>query len=247
VTSILIAEDEQPQREALVSLLRELWPSARLAASCADGPSAQAAFEAERPDVAFLDVRLPGCSGIDVARSIAGRAQIVFVTAHDDYAVRAFEQGAVDYLLKPVQRARLTETIARLRDRARPAADFDQLLSRLSRELTPARSQLKWITASIADTIKLYPIDDVLAFQAQDKYTRVLTSSDDAIIRRSLRELLTALDPEAFWQIHRSAVVRASAIDCVKRDALGKPFLSLKGRPETFSVSSAFLARFRGM
>ncbi|MET0284892.1 MAG: LytTR family DNA-binding domain-containing protein [Polyangiales bacterium] len=247
MTTILIAEDEAPQRGALLALLAELWPSARVVAACEDGPSALQAFERERPEVAFLDVQLPGQSGIELARAFGAKAHVVFVTAHDDYAVRAFEHGAVDYVLKPVQRARLADTIVRLKSRLESAVvpDLEQLLSRLARE--PARTLLKWITASIGDTIKLYGIDEVLAFHAQDKYTRVITASDDAIIRKSLKELLTGLDEDVFWQVHRSVVVRASAIDCVKRGELGHHQLTLKGRAEVFPVSSAFHTRFRGM
>jgi DNA-binding LytR/AlgR family response regulator len=249
MTTLLIAEDEAPQRQSLQALLEELWPAARLVAACEDGVTALEAFERERPQVAFLDVQLPGHSGIDLARAIGDRAQVVFVTAHDSYAVRAFEQGAVDYLLKPVHKARLGETIARLKQRLETPVhnDLEQLLSRLSRELAPTRSLLKWITASTGDTIKLYGIDEVLAFQAQDKYTRVVTASEDAIIRKSLRELLTGLDSDVFWQVHRSVVVRTAAIDCVKRDELGHFVLTLKGRRDVFPVSSAFHGRFRGM
>lgn len=249
MTKLLIAEDEAPQRSALLALLTEVWPSAQVVATCEDGCTALEAFERERPQVAFLDVQLPGQSGIELARAIGDRAQLVFVTAHDSYAVRAFEHGAVDYLLKPVQRARLSETIARLKLRlASPVAnDLELLLNRLSRELAPTRSLLKWITASVGDVTKLYGIDEVLAFQAQDKYTRVITASDDAIIRKSLRELLNGLDGDAFWQVHRSVVVRTAAIDCVKRDEAGHHVLTLKGRADVLPVSSAFHGRFRGM
>ncbi|HEY6879435.1 MAG TPA: LytTR family DNA-binding domain-containing protein [Polyangiales bacterium] len=249
MTKLLIAEDEAPQRSALQSMLEELWPSARVVAACEDGITALEAFERERPEVAFLDVQLPGQSGIELARAIGDRAQLVFVTAHDSYAVRAFEHGAVDYLLKPVHKRRLTETIARLKSRLTAPIhnDVEQLLTRLSRELAPQRTLLKWISASIGDTIKLYGIDEVLAFHAQDKYTRVVTRSDDAIIRKSLRELLAGLDADVFWQVHRSVVVRTSAIDCVRRDEQGHHVLTLKGRSDVFPVSSAFHGRFRGM
>ena len=247
---LLLAEDEAPQREALAELLAELWPEATLVAACADGLEALEAFERERPEVAFLDIRMPGLSGLEVASAIRGRAHLVFVTAYDDHAVRAFDEGAVDYVLKPVRRERLADTVLRLRQRlGGPPDDAGVLLARLRDELAraPKRDGLKWITASVGDTVKLYPLDEVLAFQAQDKYTRVITAKDEAIIRKSLRELLSLLDPEVFWQVHRSVIVRAAAIDRVRRDDLGKHWLTLKDHAEPLPVSSAFQSRFRGM
>jgi DNA-binding LytR/AlgR family response regulator len=247
---VLLAEDEAPQREALLSLLREVWPEARVVATCADGLEALEAFERERPQVAFLDIRMPGLSGLEVAATLSGRAHLVFVTAYDDYAVRAFEQGAVDYLLKPLGRERFAAAVQRLKGRIQePPPSVSELLTRLRLELRgEGRSEtLKWITASLGSTVKLYSIGDVLAFHAQDKYTHVITRSDEATIRKSLRELMLQLDSEEFWQVHRAVVVRASAIDCVMRDQLGKHWLSLKGHPGVLPVSAAFQARFRGM
>jgi DNA-binding LytR/AlgR family response regulator len=248
--SVLVAEDEKPQRETLVQLLAELWPAARVVASCADGLEALEAAKLLEPEVAFLDIRMPGLSGIEVAKQLAPRAHIAFVTAYDHYAVTAFEQGAVDYLLKPVRRERLVETVQRLerRVRERPPV-LEHVLAQLQRsfESTAKRDSLKWITASVGDTVRLYPIEEVVAFQAQDKYTRVLTTRDEAIIRTSLRELTQALDAEAFWQVHRSVIVRALAIDSVRRDELGKHWLALKGRSEILPVSTGFYARFRAM
>jgi DNA-binding LytR/AlgR family response regulator len=249
--TVLVAEDEAPQRETLVALLAELWPACAVVAACSDGLQALEALEREQPQVAFLDIRMPGVSGLEVAAAAAGRTHLVFVTAHDDYAVRAFEQGAVDYLLKPVRRDRLAATVERLQSRlgGAPPPDLEALLARLRAELAvaPRPATLRWITASAGDTVRLYPIDEVLAFQAQDKYTRVLTAADEAIIRKSLRELQGELDSEIFWQVHRSVIVRASAIDRVKRDALGKHWLTLKHRADVLPVSSAFHHRFRGM
>jgi DNA-binding LytR/AlgR family response regulator len=248
--TLLLAEDEAPQREALAALLAELWPEASLVAACADGLEALEAFERERPDVLFLDIRMPGLSGLEVASAARGRAHLVFVTAYDDQAVRAFDEGAVDYVLKPVRRERLADTVQRLRRRLDgPPADVGGLLVRLRDELarTAKRDGLRWITASVGDTVKLYALDEVLAFQAQDKYTRVITVKDEAIIRKSLRELLSVLDPEVFWQVHRSVIVRAAAIDRVRRDELGKQWLILKDHPEPLPVSSTFQSRFRGM
>jgi DNA-binding LytR/AlgR family response regulator len=200
--------------------------------------------------VVFLDIRMPGLSGLEVASAVRGRAHLVFVTAYDDQAIRAFDEGAVDYVCKPVRRERLADTVQRLRHRLEgPPTDVGDLLARLRDEIarTAKRDGLKWITASVGDTVKLYALDDVLAFQAQDKYTRVITIKDEAIIRKSLRELLSVLDPEVFWQVHRSVIVRAAAIDRVRRDELGKHWLTLKDHPEPLPVSSTFQSRFRGM
>jgi DNA-binding LytR/AlgR family response regulator len=240
---LLVAEDERPQREELVRVLTELWPEAAVV-PCADGLEALEAYDAARPDVAFVDLRMPGLGGLELARALAG-VLIVFVTAHDDAAIHAFEQGAVDYLLKPVRRERLALTLLRVQERLRqrvaPAAP-PSFPPQAARE-----GPLRWISASIGDTVRFYPIDDVLAFQSQDKYTRVLTRSDDAVIRTSLRELGRGLDPNAFWHVHRSVIVRAAAIEWVKRDAAGRFVLALKGRAERFPVSTSFQRRLRGM
>lgn len=253
MTRVLVAEDEPPQRAALEGLIASLWPEAQIVASCDDGLGAVEAFERERPAVAFLDLRMPGLGGLDVARAIdrlsGGAAHVVFVTAHDDAAVTAFEHGAIDYVLKPVTRERLARTIARLRERLRaaaPAGGLDDLLVRLRAELAPRPRGLQWITATVRDAVKLYPIDDIVAFQAQDKYTRALTRDDEALLRTSLRELVGQLDPDVFWHVHRSVIVRASAIDVVRRDELGCR-VTLKGRAEAFPLSSAFYARLRAM
>lgn len=251
MTQILIAEDEPPQRAALEALIAALWPEATICASCGDGLEAVEAFERARPEVAFLDLRMPGLGGLDVARAIermsGGAAHVVFVTAHEDAAISAFEHGAIDYVLKPISRDRFARTIARLRERVRaPAAGMDALLARLRDELAPRPGGLKWITASVRDAVKLYAIDDILAFQAQDKYTRALTRDDEALLRTSLRELVGQLDPDVFWHVHRSVIVRAQAIDVVRRDELGYR-LTLKGRPDVFPLSSAFYARLRAM
>lgn len=245
---ILIAEDEAPQREALVAMLTAEWPSARIVATCDDGLAALEAFDRFSPQVAFLDIRMPGLSGVDVARSLSGRAHVVFVTAYDEYAVEAFDQGATDYLRKPVRVERLRETIKRLESRmSAPPAEIAEFLEGMRRSIDSRRPRLNWITATVGEGVVLHPIEDVLAFHARDKYTTVITKHDDALIRTSLRELSASLDADVFWQVHRSAIVRATAIEMVKRDELGKLFLKLKGRPEILPVSDAFRSRFRGM
>jgi DNA-binding LytR/AlgR family response regulator len=247
----LVAEDEAPQRAALLDMLAQAWPELEVVAACEDGPSALEAARQLRPAVAFLDIRMPGVSGLDVAREVVGNGgQVVFTTAYDDYAIRAFEAGALDYLLKPVAPARLARAIERVRERLRrpDEVQLQSLVEDLEARLRPQGDRLvRWISASVGDTVRMIGIDEVLFFQAQDKYVRVATAAGDAIIRTPLKELLAGLDPDAFWQVHRSVLVRVSAIDRLRKDELGKSSLSLRGHADTLPVSSAFLHRFRGM
>lgn len=247
----LIAEDETPLRDALRAMLGIAWPELEIVAECEDGIAAMEAIAGHRPDVCFLDIRMPGVTGLDVARAaIAAKAQVVFTTAYDEYAVRAFEAGAADYLLKPIQPARLARAIERLRERLatrggdEAAAEVDALEARLK----PAGSRLiRWISAAVGDSVRMLGIDEVLFFQAQDKYVRVVTADGEAIIRTPIKDILAGLDPDIFWQVHRGTVVRVSAIDRVRRDDLGKSVLSLRGRSDALPVSAAFLHRFKGM
>ncbi|KFN48622.1 LytR/AlgR family response regulator transcription factor [Arenimonas composti] len=246
----LVAEDEPPQRAALLEMLAEAWPELEVVAACEDGLAALEEAARHRPQVAFLDIRMPGVNGLDVARAVvAGGGLVVFTTAYDDYAIRAFEAGAVDYLLKPVAPARLAQAVARLRERlATPRADAGERLRALEEKLRPQGERLiRWISASVGDSVRMLGIDEVLYFQAQDKYVRVVTGSDEAVIRTPLKELLAGLDPDTFWQVHRGVVVRVAAIDRVRKDELGRHVLSLRGRADRLPVSAAFLHRFRGM
>jgi DNA-binding LytR/AlgR family response regulator len=193
---------------------------------------------------------MPGLSGLEVARSASSNTQVIFTTAYDEYAVKAFETGAVDYLLKPIKPERLQQAIERVRQRFQTKAmpDISNLIDALEIKLRgTACKSIKWVTASVGDTVKMFSIDDVLFFQAQDKYIRVVTNTDEAIIRTPLKELIASLDPDIFWQVHRSVVVRVSAIDRVHKDELGHYSLHLKDRKETLPISSAFQSRFRGM
>ena len=247
----IIAEDEAPQRQALAAMLRELWPELNIVGECADGLAAVEAIAEHNPSVAFLDIRMPGISGLDVARAAPAATHVVFTTAYDQYAVRAFDEGAIDYILKPVTRERLAQSVKRIQSRldAGSPPDYSALLSALQTQFasSPSRGTLKWVTAGQADAIKMFAIDDVLFFQAQDKYTRVVTKTDEAHIRTPLKDLIAGLDSDAFWQVHRSCIVRASAIAKVKRDDLGKLQISLKGHGELLPVSSAFQHRFKTM
>lgn len=248
--TVLIAEDEQPQRQALQKVLQELMPEAQIVAVCEDGLSALEAMQQYQPNLALLDIRMPGLSGIEVARSAPAHTQIIFTTAYDEYAVKAFETGAIDYLLKPIKPERLQQAIERVRERHQSKAtpDISNLIDALETKLRGNTSKsIKWVTASVGDTVKMFSIDDVLFFQARDKYIRVVTNADEAIIRTPLKELLGSLDPDIFWQVHRSVVVRVSAIDRVRKDELGHYLLTLKDRAEILPISSAFQSRFRGM
>jgi DNA-binding LytR/AlgR family response regulator len=247
MTTALIAEDEAPQRHELRAMLARAWPELEIVAECGDGLEAAEALAETAPDIAFLDIRMPGLSGLDLARQAAGTTQIVFITAYDEFAVKAFEAGAVDYLLKPIRDDRLAETIARLRARrTAPPPDLSALIAELTRHLAPPRP-IRWLTASIGSSVRMIAIEDVLLFQSEDKYTRVVTAGDSAHIRTSLKELMLQLDPDAFWRVHRNAIVRVAAIRQVRPDDDGRVQLWLNGLPEPVRVSDAFRHRFRAM
>jgi DNA-binding LytR/AlgR family response regulator len=245
----ILAEDELPQRRELRAMLAELWPELNVVAECDDGLSALDAVQTLKPQVLFLDIRMPGVSGLEVARAAGRDCQVIFVTAYEEYALRAFDEGAIDYLQKPVARERLLRSIERARARLErgATADLASLLDRLQGKLEPRRQAIKWITASIGNTMKMFAIDEVLFFQAQEKYTRVVTAENEGHIRTPLKELLSALDSEVFWQVHRGVIVRVGAIRAVEKGDDGKLRLSLRGHGEVLPVSSAFNHRFRGM
>ena len=252
----VVAEDEELLRTSLLLRLGEVWPGLRIVAECEDGASALEAIAEHKPDVAFLDIRMPGLTGIEVAAAlseVSPRTQVVFVTAYDQYAIDAFEQGAVDYLLKPVARDRLQATVQRLQARVaagRPdPATLDALLQHLARR--PAEPEaappLAWITANSGRETRLIMLDEVAYFRADSKYTVVVTAEGEALLRTPLKELLEALDPRQFRQVHRSTIVNLKAVASVVRDDSGKGTLRLKGRSETLPVSVPFMALFKGM
>jgi DNA-binding LytR/AlgR family response regulator len=246
----IIAEDETPQRQELRALLAELWPELNIVAECEDGLSALEALEQHRPQVAFLDIRMPGVGGLEVARAAGSQCHVVFLTAYEEYALRAFDEGAVDYLLKPVARERLRLAIQRARSRLEGGAHVDMtaLIDMVQARLASGgKPGIKWITVSVGNSVKMYSIDEVLFFQAQDKYTRVVTAASEGHIRTPLKELAAALDSEAFWQVHRSVIVRVGAIHAVEKGEDGKLQLTVRGRSDVLPVSSTFQHRFRGM
>jgi DNA-binding LytR/AlgR family response regulator len=247
----LVAEDEEPQRHKLCEMLREVWPELEIVAECADGLSALEVITERRPLLAFLDIRMPGLTGLEVARAATANTHVVFTTAYDQYAVNAFEEGAHDYLLKPIKRERLEQCVTRLRERlgSAPPSNLTSLIDALQSQLAarPATGGIRWITGTVGNVTKMFAVDEVLFFQAQDKYVRVATASDEVHIRTPLRDLLASLPPEAFWQIHRSVIVRASAIQRIEKADDGRLQVRVKGRNEQLPVSSAFQYRFRPM
>ena len=248
---ILIAEDEPLMRERLQMMLAQAWPEARIVLVAENGNDAWDGFLEHEPEVVFLDIRMPGLSGLEVAERIGKRAHIVFVTAYDQYAVDAFDAGAVDYLLKPVQAERLERALLRLRDKldARPVAqpaDMAHLLQSLRAALpAPPREKMKWLRASVGKQIRLIDIDDVLFFQADTKYTRVVLAGSEALVRTPLKDLLAGLDPAQFWQIHRGTMVNVKAIEAAERIDAERMQVLVRGSAEKLPVSRTFTYLFR--
>ncbi len=252
----VIAEDEQIFREALNRLLESQWPELNIVASCEDGAEALEALAEHQPSVAFLDIRMPGLSGLDVAAAsarLSPNTQIVFVTAYNQYAIDAFEQGAIDYLLKPIEPARLAASIERLKARAPGAsvnaAALEALLDKLGKALPQrnADEPLVWLTASAGKDSRLIQIEDVLYFHADSKYTTVVTADGEALLRTPLKELIDRLDDRQFKQIHRATIVNLKAIAGISRDETGRGSIKLKGRPESLTVSVTYMALFKNM
>ncbi len=247
---LLIAEDETLLREQLRDGLRALWPEARICAEAADGNEALAALAEHRPDVAFLDIRMPHLSGLEVAQRAVSPTRIVFVTAYNRHAVDAFERGAVDYLLKPLNHTRLAQTVARLQALlATVPAGMQTLFREMAKSLqgTAAARHLEWVKASQGNTVRLISVDEVRYFQADERYTRVVTADGEAFIKTSIRELAEQLDPQRFWQVHRSTLVNVRCIESVTRNLAGGANLQLKGRAEQLAVSRAYAHLFRQM
>jgi len=264
-TRAVLADDERLMREQMRARLAEVWPELQIVAEAKNGLEAVQAVREQRPDIVFLDIRMPGLTGVEAARQIAQLElpddallpEIVFVTAYDQYAVEAFEHGAADYVLKPAERERLALTVQRLKQRlatrgtadATPGAPLQQLLHRLSAQLNPgaAPGYLKWIQASVGSSIQMIPVADVLFFISDEKYTRVQTAQLEALIRKPIKELVDELDPQLFWQIHRSTLVNVHAVAAVTRDLRGRQIVSVKGHPEKLEVSRSYTGLFKGM
>jgi DNA-binding LytR/AlgR family response regulator len=248
----LIADDEAPMRDQLRARLQAVWPALEIVAEAANGNDALVLAQQHLPDIVFLDIRMPGMTGIEAARHLYSRCHIVFVTAYDQYALDAFEQGAMDYLLKPVTAERLERACARLRARlARPPQDIGAQLAQLAQVLqqaAPAQPRyLRWIQAQVGGNLRMVSTREVLFFQSDDKYTCVQTATAELLIRKTLKELADELDPDEFWRIHRSTLVRVDAIVEVTRDLRGRHLLRLKGYKGELEVSRNHTHLFQQM
>jgi DNA-binding LytR/AlgR family response regulator len=258
MTTALIADDEEHLRTYLQGKLALLWPDLEIVAQAKNGIEAAKLIEQHAPDVAFLDIKMPGLTGLEVAKGIEADTRVVFVTAYDEFAVEAFEREAIDYVLKPVTDERLGKTIARIKKaltEQAPSPDLSKILNQLTRALPAslaaggaAAKYLRWIRASRGDTTFQVPVEEVLYFQSDDKYTVVQTSNGaEHLIRTPLADLGAELDPENFWQIHRSTIVNMQHVTATRREESGKLFVKVKGHDKELVVSRAYVHLFRQM
>jgi DNA-binding LytR/AlgR family response regulator len=245
----MTAEDELILRQHLRKKIETVWPEAEIIAECADGLSAIEKIEELAPQVCFLDIHMPEMTGLEVARDAGARSHIVFVTAYDQYAIEAFEKGAVDYLVKPINDERLAKTVERLKERlASVPSDLSSIIASLRQaSVGHAKEYLRWIKASQGAALKMIAVSDVLFFNSDEKYTRVVTAEGELLIRKPMKELTDELDPNQFWQIHRSTMVRANAIEKVTRDFRGDATVHIKGVRESLKVSRPFSHLFKQM
>ena len=242
----VIADDEPLLRAGLRAALAQAWPDLEVVAEAANGAEAVAAVREHQPAFAFLDIEMPRMNGLEAAREIRGLAHVVFVTAYDRYAVEAFERGAVDYVLKPAEVARLEDTVGRLKERlGAPAVPVEEIVGELARRIAPAGERLQWLQASLGNTLRLINVDDVDYFQADMKYTRVVTREGEALVKKTLRELVSELDPRHFWQVHRGTIVNIRSIASVAMDETGRREIALRERPEKLEVSRTFAHLFK--
>ncbi len=250
----IIADDERLMRDQLKLRLNQVWPELQILAEAKNGEEAIELVKQHKPDFTFLDIRMPGKTGLDAAQEIQGQSHIVFITAYNQYAVEAFERGAIDYVMKPAEADRLQVTCARLKERLEkspppPAPDMSEILVQLADKigLAPKPKYLQWIQASIGQDLRLIPVEDILFFRSDEKYTCVQTKTYEALIRKPVRDLAEELDPSLFWQIHRSTLVNVKAIDGVTRDLRGRHLVMVKGHTERLEVSRSFIHLFKQM
>jgi DNA-binding LytR/AlgR family response regulator len=250
----IIADDERLMRDQLRMRLSQVWPELEIVGEAKNGDEAVELVGQLKPDLTFLDIRMPGKTGMEAAREIGNQSRIVFVTAYDQYAVEAFERGAIDYVLKPPEQERLQLTAARLKERlAKPTAapvndSVTAMLSQLAEKIAaPKPKYLQWIQASIGSDLRMIPVEDILFFRSDEKYTCVQTEKFEALIRKPVRDLAEELDPSLFWQIHRATLVNVNAIEGVTRDIRGRHLVLIKGRTEKLEVSRSFLHLFKQM
>ena len=251
----IIADDERLMRDQLRMRLNQVWPELDIVGEAKNGEEAVELVNQLKPDLTFLDIRMPGITGMEAARQIGSQSNIVFVTAYDQYAVEAFERGAVDYVLKPPEQERLQLTVDRLKERlAKPKAaavvsdSVTQMLSQLAEKMAaPKPAYLQWIQASIGQDLRMIPVEDILFFRSDEKYTCVQTERFEALIRKPVRDLAEELDPSLFWQIHRATLVNVNAIEGVTRDIRGRHLVLIKGKSDKLEVSRSFLHLFKQM
>jgi len=250
----IIVDDEKELRTYLKNMLAETWPQLEICGEAINGKEALKMVDAFAPHIAFLDIKMPGLSGLDVAKNIAGICRIVFITAFDQYAVEAFEREAVDYLVKPVTKERLLQTVNRLKKQLQsspePPTDLAQIITQVLANLQEnknADKYLQWIKTQHKESVRLIPVEEVDYFQAGDKYTLVITAEGEALIKKSIKELSHELDPQKFWQIHRGTIVNVSRIENIRRSLTGRGILKLKNRTDTLTVSRQYLHLFKQM
>lgn len=249
----LLADDEEQLRKYLKAKLAEVWPDLVICGEARNGREALDLIAKHHPEIAFLDIRMPGLTGMEVARKIAGACRVVFITAYDEYAVEAFEKGAVDYLLKPVSRERLEKTVKRLQEQiaaqSKPPSEISEKIERLLAGLADRKgvAYLRWVRVQHKDGIRLIPVEEVYYFQAKDKYTTVVTSGSEELIRKPIKEIAGELDPDQFWQIHRGTIVNARRVAQVGRSLTGRGVVRLKDRSETLTVSHRYMHVFKQM
>ena len=246
----IIADDEETLRLYLKEKLAAAWPELVVIGEAGDGEAALRLIEEGRPDIAFLDIQMPGLSGVEVARRIVGACTVVFITAHNKYAVEAFENEALDYVLKPVTEERLEKTVKRLKERlASPQArtNIAEVIEKVARSLEKSSNHLQWIKAQHKDGVRLIPVGDVYYFRATDKYTVVRTKDGEHLIRKTIKELESELDPEQFWRVHRAAIVNARAIHVVDHSLSGGAAIKFKDISDQLAVSRAYSHLFKQM
>ena len=244
----LIAEDEPLMRERLKEKLTEVWPELVIVAEAENGEQALELFDLHRPQLAFLDIRMPGLTGLDVAAAIGADCHVIFITAYDQYALQAFEAGAVDYLLKPVETDRLRAMVERIQRKLETAPiDLSALVAQLRASATGGAAWMKWIKAAVGKQVKLIPVSDVIYFQSDTKYTRVVLATGEALIRTPLKDLLAGLDPDKFWQVHRGTIINLDAVAGVLREDAERQFILLKNRHEKLPISRQFTHLFKQM
>ncbi|HEY4038163.1 MAG TPA: LytTR family DNA-binding domain-containing protein [Burkholderiaceae bacterium] len=245
--SAVIADDEPQLLDYLRKRLAHVWPELRVVGEARDGPEALEMIRQLRPSYAFLDIQMPGLSGLEVAEQVAADCQVAFVTAHDQYAIDAFERAAIDYLLKPVSDERLSKTVERLRRSEAPAPTALSELQNLIRQLRPGQAYVHWLQVSVRDEVTLLPVSEVDLFQSTDKYTLLANVKGEWLIRTALKDLEPQLDPAQFWRIHRGAIVRVGAIERVLRGVHGQFAVKLNGHARKIPVSRPYAFRFKAI